>query len=205
VSSFLFSKLIPSLASLDPASKGNAALLTTNTEVSIAPKLHKRKETTFTEQSISSESQSQLARKSNIDVLRVLPARLASFIGHTNHSGPELLAFVSSKTLSLLQSHSSDLDSSTFLPASFKRLQPPVNPSSSASDPSPNEFLHTTKISDVADLYIGVVEGIMDNHIVFFAQPNVVEEWDLVRYQTLIDRNLVLKTHSSQSLASYGW
>lgn len=207
-----FGSQILNVASLDPASKGNTALLTTNTEVSISPKLHKRKETAIRQSNISeippsSRSQKQIDQANlwhqlNFHVLRVLPVRLAPSLSYMNHSGPELLAFVSSKTFSQLQSHKSDLEFSMFVPTEFKRLQPP-----SSVDVSPS-FTHTDvarkedhgQINDKADLYIGIEDGIITGHIVFPAPPKEVEDWDLVRYLTLMDRDLFLNDSCTESL-----
>lgn len=144
------------LVSLDPPSKNktNALLLTTNTEVSIAPKLRRGHSPSPDTQSPSKSQSNGLgassssAPKSKVKpyILRVLPARvLVSLPPITNY--PEIIAYVSPQTLSqIIQPHSvSDgvdkPNKNKYHRFNMKRLTPPTDPlplsSTSAPPPTP--------------------------------------------------------------------
>lgn len=198
-----------SLASLDPAPKTNVLLLTTNTEVSIAPKPHKSKESAPSKPLVNGhqtpngkivtddEKASSASQIVASQVLRVLPSRLMPNLKFPEHNGSELLAFVSTRALTqLLGSESSDGSPNFdyFYQGNFTRLAPPPDPSSSSSHPPPEpstrilnpgakgESDTSSKVQPgFGDIYIGSSEQIPGGHIVYFALPEGLEEWDLVR------------------------
>ncbi|KDR75275.1 hypothetical protein GALMADRAFT_226942 [Galerina marginata CBS 339.88] len=144
------------VTSLDPPSKGNALLLTTNTEVSIAPKLHKREDSTLpkpllndhrepsTIPLVNGVSDAKLtSSKVAFEVLRVLPSRLVPSPRYPEHNGSELLACVSPSTLALLRGSNSPIfgyTTTSFFQGTFVKLASPPDPSSlSSSSPPPAE------------------------------------------------------------------
>lgn len=149
--------------SVDPSAKGTAALLTTNTEVSIAPKLHKqadggaRSQVSKDTKTSATSSQPSSAPSKTIQgssrITRVLPKRLLpqDAISKIDSYPSDLrAAYVSWTTFVRLQTRrppnslvpdpSSD-DNGTLYAYMVKRLQPPVdpssNPSTSSAAPSP--------------------------------------------------------------------
>lgn len=204
-----------SSASIDPPSKGNALLLTTNTEVSIAPKLHRSRDKVSSKPFINGHVTTTASVNANekpavdgdvksplnslSEVLRVLPARLVAGFKFFEHDGPELLAAVSSRTMTSLQPTHPKSNSQvvgSFYRGTFKILIAPSDPSSSslapAAEPSAkvlNPGTHTNSTSALDktplnpnDIFIGTAENIPQGHIVFYALPDGLEEWDLVRY-----------------------
>ncbi|KAJ8696655.1 Peroxisome biosynthesis protein pex1 [Pleurotus ostreatus] len=151
------------VVSVDPSTKGTAVLLTTNTEVSIAPKLHKQIDGTARAQvskdiktsatpSQPSSAPSKTPQGSS-RITRVLPKRLLPHDAISkidSYSGDLRTAYISWVTFvrlrtgrppnSLVPDPSSD-DNSTLYAHTVKRLQPPVdpssNPSTSSAAPSP--------------------------------------------------------------------
>lgn len=200
-------RLNHSEAGLDP-SKGNALLLTTNTEVSIAPKLHRSREALSNKPPINGHAAvgakptingSAAAAlptpttKAASEILRVIPSRLVSGSTYPDHSRLELLAFVSPRTLDQLEPLLANRTISWFHHAAFKKLAAPHDPSVASNDaPTPEP---TTRVLNAAvredpvtaksipgDIYIGVSKDIPTGHIVFSALPDGLEEWDLVRW-----------------------
>ena len=140
-------------ASLDPP-KGNALLLTTNTEVSIAPKLHRNRDTPLSKRNVngkvetalppvvddvSKPSSNSLTAATVSVILRVLPSRLVPSPDFPEHNGVALLAFVHPKTLAQLGFESSRVDPAIvlFSQGTYKMLTSPPNPSSSSAKSPP--------------------------------------------------------------------
>ena len=193
-------------AGLDP-SKGNALLLTTNTEVSIAPKLHRSREASSAKPSVNGHAAVSPSpaingnaaaaaptptTKTTSEILRVIPSRLVSGSTYPDYSGLELLAFVSPRTLDQLEPLPANRTTSWFHHAAFKKLAAPHDPSAPSTDaPAPEP---TTRVLNAAareepvpvksipgDIYIGTSKEIPVGHIVFSALPDGAAEWDLVR------------------------
>jgi peroxin-1 len=196
---------------LGPQTKGNALLLTTNTEVSIAPKLHQKKDAVAAPRSKPSAQQrgeqqapssSSQAKPSEAPIqtggvpqtLRVLPARFFDGVEFPDISGPEILSYVSVQTFQ--KRITLDPQSDKFHRCQLRPLSPPVDPSSPSSGPPPpdtnprnlnlgsGEKADETKQSpsqSTRDIFAGVHSDIPPLHIVFSALPEGVEEWDLVR------------------------
>lgn len=180
------SHIYPPTASLDSGSKGDVLILTTNTEVTVVPKLHRRREN---DPKHLNERQGEPSASSS--VLRVLPARLSPPL--PEYHGPELLAFISPGTFSRLQIDAG-MEGSTFLRVIHRRLPPPLDPSHSGPDDSEASVEQTTtrvlhaggreQIQDTIsaeDVYLGVADDIVASHIVFPVLPKGVEDWDIIR------------------------
>lgn len=133
-------------------------MITTNTECSIAPKLHKardapRNKTNTLNGTASTGGKAPTngvaASSSNTVVpvpivkcviLRVLPSRLLPSASHPSHNGPELLAFLSPNALSELEGpKTQSATPKKFSPATFKKLRPPHDPASSSTPGPPPE------------------------------------------------------------------
>ncbi|KAF4598456.1 Peroxisome biosynthesis protein pex1 [Pleurotus pulmonarius] len=143
------------VVSVDPSAKGTAVLLTTNTEVSIAPKLHKQtdgsgksqvsKDTKTSPISSQASSAPSKTAQGSSRITRVLPKRLLphDLISKIDsYSGDLRTAYVSWATFARLQTRrppnslvpdlSSD-DNGTLHAYMIKRLPPPLDPSSNPS------------------------------------------------------------------------
>ncbi|PPQ77199.1 hypothetical protein CVT25_011045 [Psilocybe cyanescens] len=183
------------VTSLDP-SRGNALLLTTNTEVSIAPKLHRKKDIVTTNPSLKENGTLSTIHSINDDskmpttpvdtdyeVLRVLPFRLVQSTTFPEISGPELLALVSPKTLAQLKPvHATNtfyhgvftkLIAPSDLSASSSPSTPPSKPAARVLNPGTHEEPHVEKeaTSSIGDLFIGISEQIPCGHIAYYALP----------------------------------
>ncbi|KIY63560.1 AAA-domain-containing protein [Cylindrobasidium torrendii FP15055 ss-10] len=184
------------VVSLDPQNKG-ALLLTTNTEVSIAPKLHKRKQgqpskpgppqpTTSVAES-QPPSQSTPAASSK-HVLRVLPANVLSTPVPT-HSEAESLAFVSPATLLKLGFSG---EAGTFFKAQVKRIAPPVDPTKEKrEDEEPvAKVLNPGEVAPPktpGTVYVGSLPDIPTGHVVLPVAVADIEDWDLIGLATTAD------------------
>nr|GAT57894.1 likely peroxisomal biogenesis AAA ATPase pex1 [Mycena chlorophos] len=186
------------VVSLVPESKGNALLLTTNTEVSISPKLHGKKASTSAPapkpvNGIAHPTPTPASDpKPPISTgrLRVIRPELAN-LPFSEYSGPELLALVPPETFTLLHP---DVDATedTYHRVLVKRLSPPTDPvantSSSSGAPAPAPKVLKAGGSsepaisdeDPAEIFVKGAEGVPDGHIVL---PPVkgIDEWDLIR------------------------
>lgn len=191
-------------ASIDPPSKKDALLLSTNTEVSIAPKLHSNKQISSdspanghmpTVKSLAANDTSTaptIPSKDSSCLLRVLPARLLPNIRFLHCSDFDSLAYISRVTFAQLHTSKSTLDS--FYCGQFRPLSSPADSTATPSPPqNPDPVLvHLSSSSgsggsNVASsksgkLWIGTSEGLPAGHIVFFVLPEGVDEWGLVKY-----------------------
>ncbi|THU89378.1 AAA-domain-containing protein [Dendrothele bispora CBS 962.96] len=193
------------VVSLDPQSKNNALLLSTNTEVSIAPKLHSRPQNTPSKSTSkdkpsssdlqatpSAHTKPKTASNTVSQILRVLPERVLS-LPTPSYDGTEILGYVSPRTFSSLFP-SIKPDTSTYHKVNYKRLEAPIDPSEppsaqeAAPQPAPKilnagEDKPAPPIDD-EDVFICSMQGLVDQHVVFSNLPKGVEEWDLVRFTT---------------------
>ncbi|KAF5351610.1 hypothetical protein D9756_007497 [Leucocoprinus leucothites] len=201
------------VVSIDPSAKDGALLLTTNTEVSIAPKLHKQpslSKNLSNGHSIASRKPVEgvqpnmnlepTSKPGNSEVLRVLPSRL--FTTLPAYLGSELIAFVSPQTFGALFGPEQDSlanDHCICFQARFKLRQGPVDPtssSSSASNQTPvarvlkpgssekekeNQSTKAPEFPGTGEIYIGCLPDVVDQHIVFSALTESVQDWDVVR------------------------
>ncbi|KAL1723778.1 P-loop containing nucleoside triphosphate hydrolase protein [Schizophyllum commune] len=190
------------VGSLDVSSKSNAALLTTDTEISIAPKPHRRGAHTSKGRAPAEPSSfdvpSKLQAHPKSTVLRVLPSRLSA--PAPEYTGPELLGYVSKATFRKLDGASgspaaaSELPAGTYKKARVKRLSPPVDPlagpsTSSEAAPAPRILSAGKEASteekksedDAEVVYVGILDGIPDRSIVLPMLTHGIEEWDMVK------------------------
>ncbi|KAF5321496.1 hypothetical protein D9619_001501 [Psilocybe cf. subviscida] len=143
------------VTNIDPPAKGDAVLITTNTECSIAPKLHKARDAPRNKTNtlngtastggkaptngVAASSSNAVVPASIVNsvILRVLPSRL---LPSASHNGPELLAFLSPNALSELEGpKTQSATPKKFSPATFKKLRPPHDPASSSTPAPPPE------------------------------------------------------------------
>ncbi|KAK7473010.1 Peroxisome biosynthesis protein pex1 [Stygiomarasmius scandens] len=194
------------VVSLDPRPKNNALLLSTNTEVSIAPKLHSRQQKALSKSTskdnssssngtpitASSSAKSKPTLNTTSQTLRVLPRRVPSL--HTpTYNGTEILGYVSLRTFANLFP-STEPGTTTYRKVAYRRLQPPSDPSESQSgqepalpapkvlNPGEKEKDKSEPVTESDDVFICSTAGIVEQHIVFPNLPKDVEEWDLVRF-----------------------
>jgi len=206
ISQFGLSNVDP--VSVRPSAKDDALLLTTNTEVSISPKLHKQQLPLKSNgHSVSAKNPAEniqsttkpepTSKPGNSEVLRVLPSRFLQETS-TTHLSSELIAFVSIGTFAKLFGSTSD--GGTCFQARFKRMQGPADPTSTqSSETNPNHVAHVFKAGSSAkgkesegiedsghlgsgEIYVGCSHNVIDHHIIFSALTEDIEEWDLVRY-----------------------
>ncbi|KAF9495315.1 AAA-domain-containing protein [Pleurotus eryngii] len=191
------------VVSVDPSTKGTAVLLTTNTEVSIAPKLHKQidgtarsqvsKDTKTSATPSQPSSAPSKTTKGSSRITRVLPKRLLPHDAISkidSYSGDLRTAYVSWVTFVRLRT-------------GLKRLQPPVDPSSkpstSSAAPSPppptvltagggqeEDKTSHDQAKQEPEVYIAWLSEIPDDHIVFRILEDDIEEWDLTRFETTV-------------------
>ncbi|KAJ3994136.1 P-loop containing nucleoside triphosphate hydrolase protein [Lentinula boryana] len=188
---------IGTAVSLDPQSKNNVLLLSTNTEVSISPKLHPNrrahaKKTTVDGGSASSENAvPKPILKQPFQILRVLPAHILPK-PLISHSGSEVMGYVSASTLVRIIPASRDMAKQRIChKASVKRLEPPVHPEISttqaletAPEPkvlNPGEKNQQSEESSES-IYIGEMDELINGHIVFPSLPAGVDHWDLIKF-----------------------
>ncbi|KAJ7350362.1 P-loop containing nucleoside triphosphate hydrolase protein [Mycena albidolilacea] len=183
------------VVSIQPESKGSALLLTTNTEVSIAPKLHsqKRPQVNGTPNGAPPATATAAPNEASVpsppvspQTLRVLPPHLLG-LPFPEHTGPEVLAYVSPATFSLLHP-SAPIDETVYHKTPLKRLHPPADPSA----PSPSAAPPVTRVlnaagtaesstgGDVEEVYVRAVESVPESHVAFISAGGI-EDWDLVR------------------------
>ena len=195
-------------AGLDPLSKKNALLLSANTEVSIAPKLHSNKQI-FPPRNSQVNSHTAIVKdlpvngvsmepttpsKDDSSLLRVLPVRLLPDIRFPRYSDSDSLAYVSRVTFAHIPKSSGD----SFYCGQFRPLVSPADskvmlpPPLQNSDPVPARLYSpegsggsNISSSRSGTVWIGTSEGLPAGHIVFFVLPRGVDEWGLVRYAAL--------------------
>lgn len=138
---------------IDPQSKNHALLLNTNTEVSIAPKLHKSQPWKESKHGKNDESASarlpnstepisktEPLTKVNPQILRVIPARFLP-ASLPEYTGLELLAYVCPRTFLKLHPELGAIQDATSIAYHklvIKRLPPPVDPSAATASDSPS-------------------------------------------------------------------
>ncbi|KAG5731766.1 Peroxisome biosynthesis protein PAS1 [Termitomyces sp. T112] len=193
------------VVSMDPASRGDALLLTTNTEVSIAPKLHRtdRRADTNTREEEHVSRDNPAATRNEVNpkhvshTLRVLPHGVAR-VTLPDYPGPEFVGYISPLTYQKL-CHPTKYEGGDYIYCgkfAFKRLLPPSEPPSSSTPalpppppPVPRVIVPASSGKDTSltdnvqsedVVFVGPLSGVPDSHIVFPAAPRGVEDWDLV-------------------------
>ncbi|KAJ3890822.1 P-loop containing nucleoside triphosphate hydrolase protein [Lentinula edodes] len=185
--------IVPFL-SLAPQAKNDALLLSTNTEVSISPKLHANRRAHAKEPTVNGTADAVVPKSipQPFQILRVLPNHVLSK-PLTTYSGSEVIGYVSSSTLAqLLPASRNVAKQHTYYKVSVKRLEPPVNPVSTLQTPetvpetkvlNPSEKTHNVENSDNAERsYVGGRVELIGGHIVFPSLPAGIEHWDLIKF-----------------------
>lgn len=199
-----------STVGLVPQSKGDVLLLTTDTEVSISPKLHRSRPTPSSSRQangvtpgIAGPSNSGTQHepvptpKTHSQILRVVPSRVIN-IPLPSFTGPESVGYVSPSTWAQIYPETptpSPASTRMYHSATVKRLRPPLDPTpstaSTSAAPPVAKVLNAgdkglNKVADDAGkdpgkVYIATMDGIPASHVVFPDLVENVEEWDLVR------------------------
>ncbi|KAG6885001.1 hypothetical protein C0993_006652 [Termitomyces sp. T159_Od127] len=203
------------VVNIDPSPKGSALLLTTNTEVSIAPKLHrsvqrdnKAREERGMSGDIPKSVENEAEQKHISHTLRLLPFGLAP-VTLPDYPGPEFVGYVSPLTYQKLcpEMEHEEGDYIHCAKFTFKRLPPPSEPPSSSTPVPPppppvprvivpaasgkdNTSVENVQSQDI--IFVGSVPGIPDSHVIFPAAPRGLEEWDLVVYEVQLPGRLPL-------------
>ena len=189
-------------AGLDLLSKKNALLLSADTEVSIAPKLHSNKQISASRSSLVNSHTNMVKNlfvngvstepttpsKDGSSILRVLPVRLLPDIRFPRYSNPDSLAYVSRVTFAHVSKKSS---ADSFYCGQFRPLVSPADPTVTPPPlQNPDPVLASSggsggsnvASSGSGKVWISTSEGLPAGHIVFFVLPEGVDEWGLVRY-----------------------
>ncbi|KAJ7076895.1 P-loop containing nucleoside triphosphate hydrolase protein [Mycena belliarum] len=203
---------------IEPESKGNALLLTTNTEVSIAPKPHSRRQLRSANEASNAPNGSIPPTAASKDalipapvvspqMLRVVSPHLLG-LSFPEYTGPEVLAYVSTATFSLIHPASSGEDD-LYYRTLLKHLPSPTDPlAPAAANPAPpvtrvlkagNVDAGPLDSGGVEELYVRGIEGVPESHVSFFSVQGI-EEWDLVRLSRPPEQGQIratqLKSHS---------
>ncbi|KAJ3727064.1 P-loop containing nucleoside triphosphate hydrolase protein [Lentinula raphanica] len=183
------------IVSLEP-SKNNALLLSTDTEVSISPKLHANRGADVKKSTVNGEATSsdvvvpKSMPKNPSQILRVLPATLLPK-SYTPHSGPEVIGYVSASTLARIIPTTPDVAKHTIChKVSVIRLEPPINPEKPPAQTS--ESVPEAKVLNPGSqgkqeeetstsVYIDGTDELINEHIVFPSLPTGVKHWDLIK------------------------
>jgi len=209
------------VVSLAPSTKGNAALLTTDSEVSIAPKMHARRKAAGG--APSSTSQDGAAKKDPAKsslpatVLRVLPTRLIERFSPSSarYNRPEILAYIHPWTFSnLAQSRypmKEDMKD-VFLMFSYRLLEPPQNPlepprnaNANAETPEPvAQVLHpggksehaavdqtSSNVPTETFLLVGWSDQVLESHVYFPYGLEGVGDWHWIHVTPTGERKTI--------------
>ncbi|KAH7908843.1 P-loop containing nucleoside triphosphate hydrolase protein [Hygrophoropsis aurantiaca] len=139
------------VVSLDPQSKTDALLLTTDTEVSIAPKTRRGGNIGSAQTAASArdstpntnkdpQASSAPENKHPLHILRVLPSRLLPSIPPVSSPKTELIVYVAPRTLSLLTNSDYPLPTDvedSFFRASYRYLNSPADPTEASKPTAP--------------------------------------------------------------------
>ncbi|KAG6335413.1 hypothetical protein ID866_3674 [Astraeus odoratus] len=197
------------VVSLEPSSKGGSALLTTDTEVSIAPKTHQRSKGAQTARDIASQRDpSTKPSKLPETVLRVLPTRLLDSVSpfDSTYTGPGTVAFVHPYIFALLTETkwpSKDEIKDEFLKLSYRHLQPPSNPlealrsradavpansspQSGAGDPLDSEVPVEFPAENI--LFIGSSYKVLESHVFAPSGLEGIDNWHWIHVRSTGER-----------------
>ena len=194
--------------SVDPGTKGTA-LLTTNTEVAIAPKPHSAKKLTTQPKTDSNATPKKPPPFRQF--LRVLAPRFLPRFTHDKYDGSELLALVSPSVYAELVHSPNPLISQrpfdnlrhdvkhniTYHRCTVRRLKPPRDPTSPKEDSTPARQPTSAKsdngggsgdktgVDDDKVVYVGWSTNIPGKHIAPMTMWDGLGEWDNVRCEVL--------------------
>ncbi|KIJ64352.1 hypothetical protein HYDPIDRAFT_90732 [Hydnomerulius pinastri MD-312] len=205
------------VVSLEPSTKGNAALLTTDTEVSIAPKAHRRQKAVQSARPIASPDDAAKEPKPSFPetVLRVLPSRLIEPISPSpaSYNRPETLAYIHPHTFSLLTKSRYPLKDDmkgVFLKLSYRLLPSPQNPldaprnggaNAEAPEPAP-QVLHPGAKNEASSaekggeasadnvLFVGWSATVLESHVFFPSGLEGVQDWHWIHVTSTGERKM---------------
>ncbi|KAG8215478.1 P-loop containing nucleoside triphosphate hydrolase protein [Butyriboletus roseoflavus] len=179
------------VVSLDPSTRGNAALLTTDSEVSIAPKTHARQKAIGA--APSSVAQDGTAKKDPAKaslpatVLRVLPTRLIDRFSPSSacYNRPETLAYIHPYIFSnLVRSRypmKEDMNN-VFMKFSYQLLEPPENPlepsrNANASAETQEPVTQGSSSRGAKRTCMGWSDKVLESHVYFPYGLEGVGDW----------------------------
>ncbi|KIO06205.1 hypothetical protein M404DRAFT_139729 [Pisolithus tinctorius Marx 270] len=205
------------VVSVQPSTKSDAALLTTNTEVSIAPKTHQRGKAVARQVPTQAESkQSKLPET----VLRILPSRLLEDISPPDQEYTETapLAYIHPFTFSILAGTkwpSEDQHENEFVKLSYRYMPPPSNPLDAPQDGA-NAELPERSADDMLDnkpvvfpedqfLFVGCSRKVLESHAFFPNGLQGVGDWHWVQPSrtVLCGVEQIIKEAANQLLANF--
>ncbi|KAI6043399.1 P-loop containing nucleoside triphosphate hydrolase protein [Pisolithus marmoratus] len=177
------------VVSVQPSAKNDAALLTTDTEVSIAPKTHQRAKAVAREVPTPDDSKQSPVPET---VLRLLPSRLLEDVSPPDmeYTGTVPLAYVHPYTFSILAGTkwpSEDQHENEFVRLSYRYMPPPSNPLDTPRDDA-NAGLPKRSIDDMLDdkpvafpegqfLFVGCSPKVLESHAFFSVGLQGVGGW----------------------------
>ncbi|KAI6138774.1 P-loop containing nucleoside triphosphate hydrolase protein [Pisolithus tinctorius] len=177
------------VVSVQPSTKSDAALLTTNTEVSIAPKTHQRGKAVARQVPTQDESKQPKLPET---VLRILPSRLLEDISPPDQEYTETapLAYIHPFTFSILAGTkwpSEDQHENEFVKLSYRYMPPPSNPLDAPQDGA-NAELPERSADDMLDnkpvvfpedqfLFVGCSRKVLESHAFFPNGLQGIGDW----------------------------
>lgn len=209
--------------SIDPSGGSSPLLLSTNTEISIAPKLSRSR------QPVPPRSSTQRKTKptGNAPVksadapvsltLRTLPPRFLSEEIDMPDAGGASIAFVAPFTLvTLLNLPSTDnylFDESAFFQAKIRHTREPVDPSAESQTPEEQQASQKVVLSDSNrsqggdhkpqedSVYVAVRKDVPPKHIVFMLPGKNIKDWGMLRI-SLMPESTHFKTDRDGALSA---
>ncbi|KAI6007075.1 P-loop containing nucleoside triphosphate hydrolase protein [Pisolithus albus] len=188
------------VVSLEPSTKNDAALLTTDTEVSIAPKTHQSTKAAALQ--VPTQANSKQPKQPET-VLRLLPLRLLDNISPPDleYTGAEPLAYIHPYTFSILAGTkwpSEDQHEDEFVKLFYRYMPPPSNPLDTPQDGARAE-LHGRSIDDVLDgkpvefpedqiLFVGCSRKVLESHAFFPSGLQGVGDWHWIHVRATGER-----------------
>lgn len=188
------------VVSLEPSTKNDAALLTTDTEVSIAPKTHQSAKAAARQ--VPTQDSSKQSKQPET-VLRLLPLRLLENISPPDleYTGAEPLAYIHPYTFSILAGTkwpSEDQHEDEFVKLFYRYMPPPSNPLDAPPDGA-NAELHGRSIDDVLDdkpvefpedqlLFVGCSHKVLESHAFFPGGLQGVGDWHWIHVRATGER-----------------
>ncbi|KAI6118955.1 P-loop containing nucleoside triphosphate hydrolase protein [Pisolithus croceorrhizus] len=190
------------VVSLQPSTKNDAALLTTDTEVSIAPKTHRSAKAPVRQ--VPTQDNSKQPKQPET-VLRLLPLRLIENIlpSHLEYTDTEPLAYVHPYTFSILAGTkwpSEDQHEDEFVKLSYRYMPPPSNPLDAPRDGANAEF-QGRSTDDILDdkpvefpegqfLFVGCSHKVLESHAFFPSGLQGVGDWHWIHVRATGERKL---------------
>ncbi|ETW75050.1 AAA family ATPase, CDC48 subfamily [Heterobasidion irregulare TC 32-1] len=217
------------VVSLDP-SDSKALILTTNTEVSIAPKTRRPRLTPVRKATSSSAPPVEIVPPSNSTPsgasksrtvglqLRVLPSSLVS-VSISQSSELQTIACVSSQTLSALRFEGRLNTDIQVFQGDVQRLLPPPDPSEGPSNADSSAVAPSAQVlhpgaaeaaknssqkekKDQSEVLVCGNESVPQGHVVFVGGTDGVAEWGLVRSVSRVARLFIAADSDASASAS---